>query len=273
MMAHSVSSAPPLNGWLAPGATIFSVPAKHNPKLLALVERINADEEVWQWWRCAHVNASERLGLADHGEVHARIVANAALRLLRLLCAAGHLPGAVAQHHLALEDAEVIVVLAAALHDVGLAIHREQAALFGPMLAHAKTKELLAGLFPVRKRTILVAETMHVLVAQHSQSPCLTLEAGVLKLAEALDLAAGRARLPESLTAMVTEVIIRRGQRRPVCVELRLAPEVGHLSMDDGLQLALNQSALVEFVEVIATPSPESPAALIPHLSSSGVRL
>lgn len=272
-MAHPASSAPPLAGLTPPGAIVFSVPAKHNPKLLALVERINADEELWQWWRCANVNASERLGMADHGEVHARIVANAALKLLRLLCAAGHLPGAVAQHRLAPEEAEVIVVLAAALHDVGLAIHREQAALFGPMLAHAKAKELLTGLFPIRKRTVLIAETMHMLVTQHSQTPCLTLEAGVLKLAEALDLAAGRARLPESLSAAVTEVVIRKGQRRPVCVELRLTPETGHFPVDDGLLLALNQSALVELVEVITTHSAESAAALSSPLSPSGVRV
>lgn len=268
-MPSTLPTSPP-GGLAALGPTLFSVPAKHNPKLLALVERINADDEVWQWWRCANINASERLGLADHGEVHARIVANAALKLLRLLCAAGHLPGVVAQHRLALEEAEVIVVLAAALHDVGLAIHHEQAAVLGPLLAHTKAKELLMGLYPLRKRTILIAETLHVLAAQYSPQPCLTLEAGVLKLAEALDLTAGRGRAPETLSGVVTEVIIRKGQRRPVCVELRLDSEEGQLPVEAGLQAALTQSALVNFVEVVLT---HSTATSLAPLSPSGVRM
>src|SRR3990170_5706842 len=103
----------------------FSVPAKHNPKLQTLVGRINADEELWQLWRCANVNTVDRLGMSDHGEVHIRIVANAALRLLRLLREAGHVPGVVAHHHLEADDAEVIVVLAAALPDLGISIHRD----------------------------------------------------------------------------------------------------------------------------------------------------
>src|SRR5262245_38742362 len=86
----------------------FIVPTRHNPRLLSLVERMNGDEELWQLWRCANVNAMDRLRLSDHGEVHIRIVANAALRLLRLLRDAGHTPSVVTDHHLAPEDAEMV---------------------------------------------------------------------------------------------------------------------------------------------------------------------
>lgn len=266
MMASSIS-VPPAGGSAAPGLTPFSVPAKHNPKLLALVERINADEELWQWWRCANVNASERLGLADHGEVHARIVANAALKLLRLLCAAGQVPGAVSHHRLTAEEAELIVVLAAALHDVGRAIHGDQAALFSPLLAHLKARELLTGLFPVRKRTLLAAEALHTIVTQQGRLPCVTLEAGVLTLAEALDLAASRARTPGS-PAAVSEVVIRKGQRRPVCVEIHFAPGADDLSMDKWLDPTLTQAALSDWVDVaVIHPAPQAALPL------SGVRV
>src|SRR5574337_131317 len=105
---------------IAAPSTTFSIPARHNPRLQSLVERINADEELWQLWRCANINAVDRLGMSDHGEVHIRIVANAALKLLRLLRDAGHTPNVVVNHHLTPEDAEVVVVLAAALHDLGM---------------------------------------------------------------------------------------------------------------------------------------------------------
>src|SRR5574337_1202511 len=174
----------------------FSVPARHNPKLQALVARINADEELWQLWRCANVNVVDRLGMNDHGEVHIRIVANAALRLLRLLHDAGHAPGIVAHHGLTPEDAEVVVVLAAALHDLGISIHRDNHEEFSLALANLKAKELLQGLYPLRERTIVVSEALHAIIAHHGDMRCLTLEAGVLKVADALDMTEGRSRIP-----------------------------------------------------------------------------
>ena len=65
------------------------VPSRHNPTLQRVVERINADVELHQLWKSANINAVDRLGMSDHGEVHIRIVANIALRLLRLLVDAG----------------------------------------------------------------------------------------------------------------------------------------------------------------------------------------
>ena len=103
----------------------FVLPALHNPKLQTLIERINADEELWQLWRCANINAVDRLKMSDHGEIHIRIVANAALKLLRLFMDANYAAGVVANHGLTREDAEIVTVLAAATHDLGISIHRD----------------------------------------------------------------------------------------------------------------------------------------------------
>jgi hypothetical protein len=104
---------------------IFEVPTRHNIKLQQLVERINAEAELVQLWKCANVNAVDRSGISDHGEVHIRIVANAALRMLRLLTETGVQPSVVIHHQLTPDDAEIIVVLAACLHDLGIAVHRD----------------------------------------------------------------------------------------------------------------------------------------------------
>ena len=63
----------------------FKIPVRDNQKLQALVDRINADQELFQIWKCANVNAVDRCGISDHGEIHIRFVANAALRIIRLL--------------------------------------------------------------------------------------------------------------------------------------------------------------------------------------------
>ncbi len=105
-------TAPPGALPLAP-AELIRVPARHNPRLQALLQKVNADEDLHAIWRCQNVTAVDRLGMSDHGPVHMHIVANSALRLLRLLLAGGLTPAIVKDHGLEVADAEIIVVLGA----------------------------------------------------------------------------------------------------------------------------------------------------------------
>lgn len=255
-----------------PGPT-FTVPARHNPKLQALVEHINADEELRQMWRCANINAVDRLTMSDHGEIHIRIVANAALKLLRLLREAGHAPNAVTDHHLGAEDAEIIVVLAAALHDLGMSIHRDGHEEFSLALANLKAKELLTGLYPIRERTIVVSEMLHAIIAHHGDVRCLTLEAGILKVADALDMASGRSRIPFEAgsssihaisAAAIDEVTIKRGDNRPLKIEIRMSNSAGIFQVDELLRHKLQHSTLAGLVEVVARIEGETEKRLLP---------
>src|SRR5258708_40271311 len=85
---------------------IFSVPARHNPRLQVLAERINSDQELRQLWRSANVNAVDRLGAGDCGEGHGRLGANAARKLLRMLRRTGPPPAMVTERRLKTEEAE-----------------------------------------------------------------------------------------------------------------------------------------------------------------------
>src|SRR3990172_6743159 len=262
---------PPTPAEAAPPS--FAVPARHNPKLQSLIERINADEELWQLWRCANVNVVDRLGMNDHGEVHIRIVANAALRLLRLLRDAGHTPDVVTHHHLTPEDAEVIVVLAAALHDLGISIHRDNHEEFSLPLAHLKAKELLTGLYPVRERTIVVSEVLHAIIAHHGDMRCLTLEAGVLKVADALDMTEGRSRIPFEAgsssihaisAAAIDAVTLKKGGVRPVRVEIRMSNSTGIFQVNELLRHKLEHSTLAKLVEIVARIESDTEKRLLP---------
>ena len=70
----------------------IKVPARHNPRLMKLVERVNDGDELYALWVAQNVTAVDRLRMSDHGPVHVQIVANSALRLLRLLVEAGAEP-------------------------------------------------------------------------------------------------------------------------------------------------------------------------------------
>ncbi|HYA09778.1 MAG TPA: hypothetical protein VEG24_09295, partial [Gaiellaceae bacterium] len=63
----------------------IKVPAQRSRKLRAILERVNADDELKAWWHVANVNAVKRLGINDHSWVHIQIVTNIALKLLRQL--------------------------------------------------------------------------------------------------------------------------------------------------------------------------------------------
>jgi uncharacterized protein len=251
---------------------IFQVPARHNVKLQQLVERINADVELIQLWRCANINAVERSGISDHGEVHIRIVANAALRLQRRLAEAGIEASVVTHHQLTPDEAEVIVVLAACLHDLGIAIHRDEHERYSLILAYPKARQLLSGLYDEPALTIIVAEVLHAVIAHRAEVRCLTLEAGVLKVADALDMTHGRSRIPfeagqvniHSVSARSVQAVnIEKGIERPVRIAITLSNSAGIFQIDELLKRKLRNSTLAPYVEVEARLEGETEQRLV----------
>lgn len=154
----------------------FHVPTMKNRKLKDLLHRVNRDQELIQSWKCANVNAVDRSGISDHGAVHVQIVANAALKLFRLMVKGGVEPGVVKDHGLKTEDAEVVVVLAACLHDIGISVHRNDHEKYSLLIGYPKSRELLAGIYSEPELTIMTAEIMHAIIAHNADETCLTME-------------------------------------------------------------------------------------------------
>jgi uncharacterized protein len=239
----------------------FNIPLRKNKKLQALMNRINEDQELFQIWKCANVNAVDRSGISDHGEVHIRIVANAALRIVRLLVKGGIEPSVVTHHGLTSEDAELIVVLAACLHDTGISVHRDHHERYSLFIAFRKARELLEGIYDEPDLTTMVSEILHAVVAHDADEKCLTIEAGVLKIADATDMTQGRSRIPfeagkvniHSVSARAVEdVNIKKGENKPVCIEIKLTNSAGIFQIDELLKNKLRYSPIKPFVEVIA---------------------
>ncbi|MDY6881032.1 MAG: HD domain-containing protein [Desulfatiglans sp.] len=239
----------------------FKIPVRDNKKLQLLLDRINADQELFQIWKCANVNAVDRLGISDHGEVHIRIVANAALRIVRLLVKGGVEPSVVKDHGLTNQDAEVIVVLAACLHDTGISVNRDHHERYSLFIAFRKARELLEGIYEEPDLTTIVSETLHAVIAHDANEKCLTIEAGVLKIADATDMTEGRSRIPfeagkvniHSVSAQAVDgVNIKKGAHKPVCIEIRLTNSAGIFQIDELLKNKLRYSPLRPFIEVTA---------------------
>ncbi len=238
------------------------VPTRHNQRLQQVMAAVEADAELYALWVAQNVNAVTRLGMSDHGPVHVHLVANLALHLLRLLVKRGVQPSAVLHHGLAPDDAEVIVTLAALLHDVGMSIHRINHEEYSLIIADRKLPGLLAPAYPEPDRRALVqSDILHAIISHRKGGKPLTLEAGIVRVADALDMAKGRSRIPfergevniHSVSAMAIEdVKIEEGEDKPIRVHIWLRNSAGIFQVDSLLKEKLRGSGIEPYVEVLA---------------------
>ena len=202
----------------------INLPVRGNRKLRKLLERVNEDKQLKGWWHVSNVNAVVRMEINDHSWVHIQIVANIALKLLRQLTKHGIEPSAVRDFGLEQDDAEVIVALAALFHCVGMSVHRHGHEDFSLFLSEPKMRELLRGIYEEPELTVVISEVLQAITSHRADGQPLALEAGILRVADALDMAEGRSRIPfekgrvsmHSLSAAaIDDVSIKDGESQP----------------------------------------------------------
>ena len=249
------------------------LPERGNRKLRRVLDRVNNDAQLKAWWHVANVNAVVRMKINDHSWVHIQIVVNIALKLLRQLTKHGVEPSAVRDYGLTNEDAEVIVVLSALMHCVGMSVHRRGHEDFSLFLSEPKLRELLDGIYDEPDRTVIVSEVLQAITSHRADGEPLALEAGILRVADALDMAKGRSRIPfeagsvsmHSLSAAaIDEVIIGDGETKPVKIEILMNNSSGLYQVDGLLKAKLRGSGLEPYVEVVAHIDTENEKRLVP---------
>ena len=159
------------------------------------------------------------------------------------------------------------------LHDVGMSIHRSDHEAYSLFLAADKLGGLLARSYDEPERTVVVAESMHAIIGHRRRGEPFTLEAGIVRVADALDLAKGRSRVPfeagrmniHSLSAAaVDEVRIEAGEQRAVRIEIAMNNSSGIFQVDELLATKLRGSGLERHVEVVARIDAEHEKRLVP---------
>ena len=249
------------------------VPTRGNRKLRTVIEHVNADDELKAWWHVSNVNAIGRLSINDHSWVHIQIVTNIALKLLRQLTKHGVEPSLVRDYGFTTDDSEVAVALGGLLHDVGMSVHRDGHEDFSLFLAERKARELLAGIYELPELAVVVSEVLHEITSHRADGKPLTLEAGVLRVADALDMAKGRSRIPfergsvsiHALSAAaIDKVQITDGDTRPILIEILMTNSSGIFQVDGLLKEKLRGSGLEPYVEVVAHIDTEAEKSLVP---------
>jgi metal-dependent HD superfamily phosphatase/phosphodiesterase len=251
----------------------INVPPRANRKLRTLVERVNDDKQLKGWWHVANVNAVLRMEINDHSWVHIQIVTNIALKLLRQLTKHGVKTAMVQDYGMTSDDAEVVVALGALLHCVGMAVHRDGHEDYSLFLAEPKARDLLAGIYEEPDVTVITSEVLQAITSHRDYGKPLTLEAGIVRVADALDMAKGRSRIPfehgrvsiHSLSAAaIEEVLIKDGDTKPIGIEILMNNSSGIYQVDGLLKAKLRGSGLEPYVEVNAHIDTEAEKRLVP---------
>jgi metal-dependent HD superfamily phosphatase/phosphodiesterase len=241
-------------------SNILSIPLKGNEKLKAVMCLVD-DAELKTLWRCSNVLAVDRLNYNDHGPVHVKIVANGALKILRLLVENGVEPSIKKNYGMTVEDAEVVVVLASVMHDLGMAFTREEHEMYSVLLALGILKRCLNSSYSVEEATIITSEVVHAIISHHEPNRPLTVEAGIVKVADALDMEKGRARIPyesgrmdiHSVSAIAIEnVMILEGDEKPVTIKIEMSNPAGIYQVDNLLWAKIKGSGIEKYVYVEA---------------------
>jgi metal-dependent HD superfamily phosphatase/phosphodiesterase len=249
------------------------VPVRANKKLRTVIDRVNKDDQLKGWWHVANVNAVARMEINDHSWVHIQIVTNIALKLLRQLTKHGVEPAMVRDYGMSRDDAEVVVGLTALTHCIGMSVHRHGHEDFSLFLAEPKLRELIEGLYDEPDLTVVVSEVLQGIISHRSDGEPLTLEAGILRVADALDMEQGRSRIAfergrvgiHSLSAAaIEEVEISDGDEKPIRISIRMNNSSGIYQVDGLLKAKLVGSGLEPYVEVIAHIDTEAEKRLVP---------
>src|SRR5436853_7524971 len=101
------------------------------------------------------------------------------------------MPSVESDYGLTDRDAEVVIAAGCLFHCVGMAIHREDHERFSLFLTADRLGQLLSSVYDEPERTVIASEAMHAIIGHRRKGAPFTVEAGVGRAGEPLDMARG----------------------------------------------------------------------------------
>lgn len=244
-------------------------------RLNATLQLVSTDPEIRAYIEAQNVNPVVRKGYNDHGTTHVSIVRNRAVSLYELLKDAG-VEFDTCDHDLDEADEPVVVALGATLHDIGQIVHRDRHTYYSIPLAASLLDRVLPELgYDVESVVMLKGEILHAILVHHTEEEPLTREAGVVRVADALDMERGRSRVPYEKggrgintisSRAIRNVSLRRGPENPVIVEIEMTDAAGVYQIDELLKSKLAESKINEFVRIVAVKTQADDGELVERI-------
>ena len=129
------------------------------------------------------------------------------------------------------------------------------------LLAFDFLQRYLDSIYTEEESAMIISEVLQAMLAHHLQQQVLTLEAGIVRIADALDMEQGRARIPfeagkvdiHSISALsIEKVEILEGSEKPIVIRIKMSNSVGIFQIDELLKARIQNSRLEKYIHVIA---------------------
>ena len=228
-------------------------------KLRRAYRILEEDAEIQTLLKMSNIMAVTRLKYNDHGPIHSKITAGAALEILEII-SGRRTPSAIIDHGFTYEDSKIITLMGAYLHDIGNAVHRADHHIHGCILMNGKLDEILNEIYGEEEKRIRVkCEILHCIYSHDENVQCLSLEAGIVKVADGTDMAEGRARLPYKLgkfdihavsALSIKRVEISKGVNRPIKIVVYMDEWAGIFQIEKVLMPKIMTSGLQDYIEI-----------------------
>jgi metal-dependent HD superfamily phosphatase/phosphodiesterase len=260
------------------GGRVYSPAGDHafpDEKLNAVLELVEDDPEIQTYLEAQNVNAVDRKGYNDHGAKHISIVRHRALCLYDLLKRSEIEFNGARQQGLDEGDESVIIALAATLHDIGHVVHRDEHTYYSIPLAADVLDRILPEFYSTTDAVRVKGEVLHAILCHHTEETPLTREAGVVRVADALDMESGRSRMPyerggrgiNTLSSQAIEsVSLTEGDTHAVLVEIEMTSAAGVYQVDNLLKAKLQGSMLENDIRIVALQSTENGDELVERI-------
>jgi len=230
-------------------------------RLNRFLEVVESDSEIQTYLDAQNVNPVVRKGYNDHGRKHIEIVRDHALCLYELLKDGGLSFNGAGDQGLEEADESVIIALAATLHDIGHVVHRDHHSYYSIPLAADILDRILVEEYELDTAVRVKGEVLHAILCHHIEEDPLTTEAGVIRVADALDMEHGRSRMPydkgrrgiETLSSQaIQQVTLKPGTDVATLVEIEMTNAAGVYQVDELLKAKLRKSGLEGHIRIVA---------------------
>lgn len=230
-------------------------------RLNEVLSQVERDVRTQALLEAQNVNPVVRLRFNDHGPKHIETVLHRAIELYDLLKAGDIGFNGATDHGLDEADEAVIVALGAIFHDIGHVIHRDRHTDHSIPLAIDRLTPILEEVYEPAVAMRLMGEVLHAILCHHTEESPLTKEAGVVRIADALDMERGRSRIPYEhggrgintiSSRAIQSVNIKPGNERPVSIEIEMTSAAGIYQVDEILKSKVTDSRLEECIRIVA---------------------
>lgn len=250
--------------------TIIGMTA-NKPKARKMWNLLKSDSEAKADWDMANFIAVSKLRYNDHGEVHAKIVAANALKMLKLLLNNG-IPTSTLKEKAGDEDDIYLIVLTAALlHDIGNQVHRENHNVSSVYLAIPLLNRLLPKIYKDEEVMYEIrGHILHCIYSHEFETQDLTEESALVGIADGTDMTKGRGRLAfdrgniniHTVSALsIEKVEIKQGEDVPIRILIHLNNSAGVFQIQETLGKKIIGGPLESYCEVIAIAKPDKPVS------------